>query len=78
MAMLLLLKQPLNCKNIYQAISIFYNFYLFRPFLDKLLEFQNRSQTKMERRLQLVSTDTWDITDEMSKYSNIANLLIVS
>eukprot|EP00092_Neocalanus_flemingeri_P024712 GFUD01026801.1.p1 GENE.GFUD01026801.1~~GFUD01026801.1.p1 ORF type:complete len:923 (-),score=169.35 GFUD01026801.1:112-2880(-) len=46
-------------------------------FLDMLMKLQDRNQTKLNPRgpLQLISTDTWDISDDLSKYTEIADLL---
>ena len=52
--------------------------FYFSPILNKLVEFQKRNQTELKRRLQLISTDTWDISDDLHGYADIADLLIVS
>ena len=48
-----------------------------RPFLDKLKEMGDKGQLKRKSKLQLISTDTWDISDDLSSYSDIANILQV-
>ena len=50
---------------------------LFRPFLDKLKEIKQKRGTVNLRRLQLISTDTWDISDNLSNYTDIADILQV-
>ena len=47
----------------------------FRPFLDNLLENMGDGYNK---RLQLIATDTWDITDDLQKYVGITSLIQVS
>ena len=34
-------------------------------------------ELKRKSKLQLISTDTWDISDDLSSYSDIANILQV-
>ena len=51
---------------------------MFRPFLDKLTEISRRKRLNKparKRPLQLISTDTWDISDELYQYSRISDLL---
>lgn len=48
------------------------------PFLDKLKEIQKKSASNLTRPLQLISTDTWDISDDLNEYTEIAHLLINS
>ena len=47
-----------------------------RPFLDKLRE-MNKGTLKRKSKLQLISTDTWDISDDLSNYTDIADILQV-
>jgi len=47
------------------------------PFLDTLKNIQ-REGSKLSRKLQLISTDTWDISDELTDYTEIADQLINS
>ena len=51
---------------------------ILRPFLDKLKEIQQGGEMENMRRLQLISTDTWDISDNLSNYTDIANILQVT
>ena len=58
--------------------SSYYLYVHLRQFLDKLTEIQATKQhQKPERRqpLQLISTDTWDISDSLDDYGNITDLL---
>ena len=48
-----------------------------RPFLDKLREMKQSGQLERKSKLQLISTDTWDISDDLSSYTDIANILQV-
>ena len=48
-----------------------------RPFLDKLREMKQSGQLERKAKLQLISTDTWDISDDLSSYIDIANILQV-
>ena len=52
----------------------------FRPFLENLSSIVKNDVRFREfrARLQLISTDTWDISDSLSKYTDLANILIVS
>jgi len=47
------------------------------PFLDTLNNIQSEG-SKLSRKLQLISTDTWDISDELTDYTEIADQLINS
>ena len=51
--------------------------YSLRPFLDKLREMKQSGQLERKSKLQLISTDTWDISDDLSSYTDIANILQV-
>ena len=48
-----------------------------RPFLDKLREMKQNGTLKRKSKLQLISTDTWDISDDLSNYTDIADILQV-
>ena len=48
-----------------------------RPFLDKLREIGEKGELKRKSKLQLISTDTWDISDDLSSYTDIASILQV-
>ena len=48
-----------------------------RPFLDKLREIREKGELKRKSKLQLISTDTWDISDDLSSYTDIASILQV-
>ena len=48
-----------------------------RPFLDKLREMGEKGELKRKSKLQLISTDTWDISDDLSSYTDIASILQV-
>ena len=48
-----------------------------RPFLDKLREMGEKGELKRKSKLQLISTDTWDISDDLSSYTEIASILQV-
>ena len=48
-----------------------------RPFLDKLMEMGEKGELKRKSKLQLISTDTWDISDDLSSYTDIASILQV-
>ena len=43
----------------------------------KALAAMRQNMTDPTRRLQLIATDTWDISDDLSKY-NVSDLLEVS
>ena len=76
MPTLLLSRLIQNCKTdclILVIIAIL----IVRPFLDTLKNIQKEG-SKLSRKLQLISTDTWDISDELTDYTEIADQLIVS
>ena len=49
----------------------------FRPFLDNLRKMEQNGQLRRNSKLQLISTDTWDISDDLSNYTDIADILQV-
>ena len=69
--------------KLFLLCFVFTNFYP-RPFLDKLTEISQYTKLhqKLEKKqparmqpLQLIATDTWDISDELDEYGKISYLL---
>jgi hypothetical protein len=59
------------------ALYLYLNFCMVSSNYLKALAAMRQNMTDPTRRLQLIATDTWDISDDLSKY-NVSDLLEVS